>query len=146
MMLTREQIAEARDFRLEVVEVPAWSGAVGVRSMTIRDRDEMHIHYMQHSGDLSALVDAAQPLLARASSLSPEILRDMKVRLLSYCLCDETGALLCNDEAGRDMLRQKSGEVLDQLYDVAMRLNKMSEESFEQEKKGSETIRFNGSS
>jgi hypothetical protein len=122
-MLTRDQIQAVADFDREQVSVPEWGGLVYMRSMTCRALEDMQIWFLKMgSSELRQ---------------QPEALRDMKTTLVSHCLCDEQGQLLFDDAEGRDILSQKSGVVIDRLADIALRLNKLTEEAQDLEKKAS---------
>jgi hypothetical protein len=133
-MLTRADIHAARDFTLQTVEVPEWGGAIYLRSITVGALDEIQIRYIHMSG--GALLQqngATDAVLTR----NPEMLRDMKPRLLSYSICDAEGTLLFDDDAGRAILRSKDPAVIDRLYVIAEGLSGMTAASLEEEKKPS---------
>jgi hypothetical protein len=135
-MLSRDQIDNARDFTVEAVDVPEWNGTVLLRSMTVGCMDDIQIRYLRLAGPEAASGDngTTTSLLHR----HPELLREMKSRLLSYCLCDEAGALLFNDESGRAILERRNPAVIDRLYEIASRLNRLGAADVEEEKKVSE--------
>jgi hypothetical protein len=128
MGLSREAIAAAQDWTIEEVPVPAWGGTVHVRSMMCRDMEHMQTLFLRLGDDASV-----------AARQDPEALLQLRVTLLSYCLCDAQGALLFNDDAGREILAQKHHAVIEALFPVAMRLNNLSQEAVDAEKKDSPT-------
>lgn len=120
-MLSREQIQNAQDFKKESVEVPEWGGTVYIRTMTAGHFDAYQIRAMESRG-----VDDA---------LNPQAIRDARVILISYTLCDASGDLLFDDEEGIEILRQKDGLVIDRLSEKAMAINGLSEAAIEDAKK-----------
>lgn len=104
--ISREQVLSASDLTMEEVFVPEWNGTVGVRVMTgaERDRFEGMILDAQEKGQRTA---------------------NFRARLLSLCLCDEQGGRMF-DVKEVDMLGEKSSVALDQLFDVARRINRLS--------------------
>lgn len=133
MILSRDAIEQARDFQTETVTVAEWGGDVRLRSMTVGAMDDIQIRYLQLAGAESA--SAENGTAASVLYRNPELLREMKTRLLSYCLCDAEGTLLFNDEQGRAILSQKNPAVIDRLYEIASRLNRLGNDDIEQEKK-----------
>lgn len=133
-MLTRAAIQAARDFTIESVSVPEWGGEIHVRSITVGALDEIQIRYLQMAGGTGVQQNGGSPTLLEQR---PEILRDMKPRLLSYSLCDEHGTLLFDDPEGLAILRGKDPVVIDRLYTIAERLSGLGTSSLEEEKKAS---------
>lgn len=133
-MLTRVEIQAARDFSLEECHVPEWNGSVYLRSITVGALDEIQIRYLQMAGVSAAQQNGASALLLEQH---PELLRDMKPRLLSYSLCDAQGTLLFDDPEGVAILRSKDPQVIDRLYGIAERLSGLGANSLEEEKKAS---------
>lgn len=136
-MLTRDAIAAARDFTVEQVEVPEWGGTLYLRSITVGALDEIQIRYLQLAGGAVEPSNGASPRLLEQR---PELLRDMKPRLLSYSLCDEHGTLLFDDPAGLAILRSKAPQVIDRLYTIAERLSGLTASTLEEEKKPSDAM------
>ena len=135
-MLTRAAIQAARDFTLEEVHVEEWGGSIYLRSITVGALDEIQIRYLQMAGGTGVQNNGVSPTLLEQR---PEILRDMKPRLLSYSLCDAQGVLLFDDAEGVAILRSKDPQVIDRLYAIAERLSGLGAQSLEAEKKASET-------
>lgn len=104
-MLTRDQILAAADLRIESVDVPEWGGAVGVRVMTGAERDRF------------------EQQMAAAKGRSVD---NVRAGLLALCLCDEAGQRLFEDADVR-ALGDKSASALSRVFDVALRLNKLSD-------------------
>jgi hypothetical protein len=135
-MLSRAQIEAAKDFTTVTVSVPEWGGDVLLRSMTVGCHDDLQIRYLRLAGEeASSENGAATSLLHR----HPELLREVKSRLLSYCICDDAGQLLFNDNEGRQILEQRNPVIIDRLYEAASQLNRLSTADVEEEKKASDT-------
>ena len=130
-MSLRQTIHEAKDYEKEEVKVPEWGVTVYIRSMTARHADDMQIRYLRMRSDDS---------FHEGKIKEPEVLRDLKVIMVSYCLADEYGALLFDDDEGREILRGKSSAVIDHLYEIAAMLNKMTDEAIDTEKKDLEPM------
>lgn len=109
--LSREQLLAVNDLTMEEVFVPEWQGKIGVRVMTgaERDRFEGMILDAQEKGQRTA---------------------NFRARLLSLCLCDQQGGRMF-DVKEVDMLGEKSSVALDQLFDVARRINKLTPDEVE---------------
>ena len=122
----RETIIQAQDFDKEEVKIDAWGVTVYIRTMTARHADDIQVHYLRFRN---------QGQVSEGKITDPEVIRDLKVRMVSYCLADENGNLLFDDDDGREILREKSSSVIDRLYEVANSLNKMDAEAIEGEKK-----------
>lgn len=109
-MLKREQILEAPDLKVEIVQVPEWHGEVGVRCMCGTDRDAYEISLIGEGGKLN--------------------LTDTRAKLLARTLCDEKGEPLFTI-ADVQALGKKSAGALDRLVDVARRLNGIGQHEIE---------------
>ena len=103
-MLTRDQILMCDDLPREIIQVPEWGGEVQVRTMTGADRD------------------AFEASLINKDNQSGGRLENVRARLVSLALCDESGVRLFND-ADVISLGQKSAKALDRVFTVAQRLN-----------------------
>ena len=113
----RSQILQAEDLPTESVEVPEWSATVYVRSMSARDRDLFE----------SQMMDLAE---------KGRRMENFRARLAVFCCVDEDGKRIFRD-GDIAALGEKSGRALDRVFEVASRLNKMTEEAIEEEKKPS---------
>ncbi len=111
--LTKASILAAEDLRAEPVEVPQWGGTVYVRCMTAAERD---------------LWDAE--LLDSNRDDKTEFLRNMRARLCVRVLVDEKGIRLFDDDDA-EALGQKSSSAVDAIFDVAQKLNGLSDEKME---------------
>jgi len=109
--LTRSAILAALDIRTERVEIPDWGGHVFVRTMTGTERDAFE----------------AATLKTRGEDIERN-LENYRARLLTYCLVDETGAPVFVAEDDAKALGEKAIPALQKLFNVATRLNAMTEQ------------------
>lgn len=113
-MLTKDKILAADDLPREKVE--CWGDFVYVRTLTAAERDRWEI---------------------RCEDLKTKgLLSNVRASLLVLVLCDDTGKLLFTENDALE-LGKKSGKVLDELFDVARRLNGIGQEQVEAAKKNS---------
>lgn len=119
-ILTAEQILATKP-ATEVVPVPEWGGEVIVADMggTARDRFERFC-------------------------LDNKSLVGIRAVLAAATIVDERGELLFTPDQ-LDALGKKSGAALDRVYEVASRLNKLSQKDVEELEKNSEAAPSGGS-
>jgi hypothetical protein len=113
----RSQILQADDLPTEKVEVIEWGVTVYVRMMSGRDRDLFE----------SQMLDLSE---------KGNRLDNFRARLCVLCCVDETGKRIFKD-GDIAVVGNKSGRALDKVFEVASRLNKMTEEAIEETKKPS---------
>jgi hypothetical protein len=113
----RSKILQSEDLPSEKVEVPEWGVTVWVRSMSGRDRDM----FESQMADLSG---------------KGRTMDNFRARMTVFCTVDEKGNRIFKD-GDISALGAKSGRALDRIFDAASRLNKMTQESIEDEKKSS---------
>jgi len=106
-MLTRKAILEVSDLQIVSVDVPEWGGAVYVRGLRGRERDQYE----------ESLLDER-----RAKGVSYD---NARAKLLVRCIVDEHGERLFRDDDA-DALGAKSAVVLDRLFAIASRLSGLS--------------------
>lgn len=107
----------------ETVPVPEWGGDLIVSEMTSEDKDYYDLNLFEGEGkDRQMRQD------------------NMRARLLSFCIVDETGARIFATEEEVAALGRKSSVVIGRLFEVAQRLNNMSQEAVEEAKKPSGEI------
>lgn len=111
MLLTKANILKSKDITTETVTVEEWGGDVIIQTMTGTSRDRFE-----------------------ASCLNDDNTRNLtnfRAKLVSACAVDNKGCLLFDNDDDIIALGKKSGAALDTLYDVAQRINKMSESDVE---------------
>lgn len=128
MSKIRELILEADDASSEDVPCPEWAhsgwdGTVKVRGLTGAERDAFEASCQQlrkHRNDRGKEVREAVP-----------VLDNVRAKLLVKCALDpDDGTRLFTDQDA-NALGEKSGKVLDRLYEVAARLSGLSDEDLE---------------
>ena len=104
-MLDKAQILAADDRKLTSVPCAEWGGDVYIRCMSGEERDIYEGECYQLKGKNITFNR-----------------QNVRARLLVRCLCDESGKRLFADADAKE-LGQKSGRVLDRLFDVAQKTN-----------------------
>ena len=107
--MTKETILAADDLPRQEVSVPEWSGHVWVRTMMAVERDAFEASALNGTD-----VDK----------------RNIRARLAVATLVNEDGDVLF-DYADMEALGRKSAAALDRVFDVAMRLNRLSKDDVE---------------
>lgn len=102
--LTKGDVFNAQDRKLERVEIPEWDGFLFVRTLSAAERDDFeNSNYRVKNG-----------------SLEPQF-GNMRARLVALCACDEQGnRLFIDDDAGQ--LGTKFGAAVDRAYKAASSL------------------------
>ncbi len=105
-MLTKNDILDIDDTESETVNVPEWGGDVLVSVMTGFSRDSFEASLVGKKGG--------------------ENLSNIRAKLAAYTLIDEKGEQLFSE---KDIARlgKKSGSALNRVYEVAIRINKISD-------------------
>ena len=114
-LLTREQILRADDTQIETVEVPEWGGSVGVRTLTGADKDAWEVE-RQTGGEFS--------------------LDNIRASFVARTACDGAGQQLFSvDDVVA--LGKKSAKALDRVFQIAKRLNNVTDDELEEIEKES---------
>lgn len=108
-MSLRDQIAAAQDLDAETVDVPEWGVTLMLRTPTLAERAAMVRRFVNEDGS------------SRTSDLSEMY----PALLIATCVDPETGAPLFT-EADADLIRSKSGTVVDRIALIALRIAGMS--------------------
>lgn len=110
-LLGRAQIDAAVDRKWEDIPVPEWGGEVRVMELTSTDR-----------GYIEAGLIAAK---GQSAELRVDALKSNRERTVALALVDENfQRLYSNKDVAK--LGEKSGQVIDRLYQVAVRLSGMN--------------------
>jgi hypothetical protein len=118
-ILTKTDILSADDLATETVDVPEWSGAVIVRTMTGTERDAFEAAMVK-------VVDGKRV---------PD-LDNLRAKLLAATLVDEAGnPLFAPDDLAA--LGGKRAAALDRIFAVAQRMNGLSPDAVEEAEKNS---------
>ncbi len=110
MILNRQQIIDADDFKHEDVPVPEWGGDVRVATISANERDafEKSITVERENGKVETLRET------------------IRARLCAATIVDEDdNKLFTQDDI--DVLGAKSAKAVDRVFEVAKRLNGIGE-------------------
>jgi hypothetical protein len=124
-LLTRESILGFDDRKYCYVAVPEWGGRVKLRTMMGSERDDFELALLE------------QKRAGKRTTFETN-LKNIRAKLVAYCICDELGARLFAD-TDVTALGRKSGTALDRVYEAARKLNGMTEEEIEELAKNSES-------
>ncbi len=106
MLLTKAAILESHDLHMESLEVPEWCGVVNVRVMSGIERDRWE----------GRLLD-----IEKTKSYD-----NLRATLVAMTLCDADGKRLF-DDADITALGNKSASALSRVYEVALRINALTQ-------------------
>lgn len=118
--LTRDQILSADDRKTEKVAVPEWGGDVLVSVMSGEQRDSYE----------NLITEVGADGKARHK------LDNLRAKLVSCCLVDEAGNCLFTEKDVK-ALGSKSAAALQRVYNVAARINRVTEDGVEDAAKNS---------
>jgi hypothetical protein len=104
MATLAEQILQAQDIQTHKVEVPEWGVTVYVKVLKGRE------------------LDAFQASLLVQGNARAVNIENMRAKFLVRCLVDEKGGRIFTDDEAKD-LAEKSGGVLQRLFQLAQKLN-----------------------
>lgn len=107
--LSKDEILKAQDFTFEDVDVPEWGGKVRVRCMTGTERDAYEASIYEMKG--------TEVKFNR---------EDLRSKLLARVIVDEKNERLFTD-AEVKLLGRKNAKVIDRLFNVAQRINALTE-------------------
>ena len=131
-LLNFDDILATQDKEYEDVEVPEWGGTVRIAAMSGTDRDRWELSMMQ-----------ADESSERGFKMNFDAYS--RVRLVALCLVDDNFQRVFITDKQVEALGQKSGAVMDRLYEVAQRVNGITEADLDELEKNSETAQ-NGAS
>jgi hypothetical protein len=112
--LSKEAILSASDIDYEVVDVPEWGGKVRIKTLTGDERDA----YEQ------SLIDQ------RGNVLGPK-LAGAQARLVALTAVDDEGNRLFADSDVK-ALGAKSAQALNRVFEVSMRLSRLTQQDVEE--------------
>ena len=118
-ILTKDQILSAHDLKKIKIEVPEWGGAVYIKTITARERDQFEdtIYRSKKKIDIS----------------------NVRAHLASLVLVDEKGAnLFSADDINH--LGRKSATAMDRVFSAGCKLNGMTPKDIEELEKNSSII------
>ncbi len=115
--LTRKEILETKDFRLEPVDVPEWGGVVYVKTMSGEERDRFEDEVIKRRDEKSGL---------------PSSIVGLKVLIVSLTACDAEGKRLFAGDGDEKKLAEKSAAAIDRLWAKAQELSHLTDEAVEE--------------
>lgn len=111
--LSRDDILNADDLKSEAVKVPEWNGTVYIRTMTGEERDRFEASLVRMDG-----------------VKFEDITRNLRARLVCLTAVDKEGkSLFTLDDI--EAVGGKNSKALDRLYDVAERINGLTDKDVE---------------
>ena len=131
-LLNFDDIVASQDKEYQDVDVPEWGGTVRIATMSGEDRDRWELSMMQ-----------ADDSSERGFKLNFDAYS--RVRLVAMCLVDNDFNRIFTTQKEMDALAKKSGKVMDLLYDVAQRVNGITESDIDDLEKNSVSVQ-NGDS
>ena len=131
-LLNFDDIVASQDKEYQDVDVPEWGGTVRIATMSGEDRDRWELSMMQ-----------ADDNSERGFKLNFDAYS--RVRLVAMCLVDDNFNRIFVTKEQIEKLSQKSGKVMDLLYDVAQRVNGITESDIDDLEKNSVSVQ-NGDS
>lgn len=108
--LTADQILGASDAKTYEVEVPEWGGEVYIRVMSVGERDANELEWLRNKD--KGVINFRSKFLARV-------------------LSDKAGKRLFSDDQVKG-LSEKSGDVCDRLFKLAMSHNSLTDQDVEE--------------
>ena len=130
-LLSRDDILAADDRPIERVPVPEWGGDVCVRSLSGAERDRWEQRFLKNA--------------PRARPVKGNPYDNIRASLCALAICDESGKRLFTSEKDVEALGKKSAAALNRVFDVARRLNGLSDDDVEELAKNSRPGRSGGS-
>ena len=123
-LLNFDDIVASQDKDYQDVDVPEWGGTVRIATMSGEDRDRWELSMMQ-----------ADDSSERGFKLNFDAY--CRVRLVAMCLVDDNFNRIFTTQEEMGALAKKSGKVMDLLYDVAQRVNGITDEDIDDLEKNS---------
>jgi len=121
-LLTADDIFQADDLPRERIEVPEWGGHIYIRTMTGAERD---------SWEESILKMNVRTVNGKSVQQTEVIRKNARANLVSRVCCDESGTSLFSPDQATELGR-KSSAALDRCWEVAQRLNHLSDDDIEE--------------
>jgi hypothetical protein len=117
-MLTKEQILNASDSKIEAIDIPEWGGQVFIRTISGTERDNFEQSIVKGKGtDLT----------------------NLRAKFCVLVICDESGNRIFNDNHV-SVLGKKSAAALDRIFDAGRKLNGMTDGDVKELEKNSGAI------
>lgn len=114
-LLNRSQALTHPDMECETVDVPEWGGSIRLRVFAGFQRDRWTASLYGADGKLNV--------------------ENIQARLIALCAVDEHGRPMFSGERDISELSRRSAVVLDRLFEVAVRINKLGPKDVDELKK-----------
>lgn len=133
MLLTKEKILQTDDLPFEEIEVLEWGGTVRIKTLNGVERDI----FEKAMRDINPNLDPKNPKAPKVITLG------MKARLVAMSVVDESGNNLFST-ADVEELNNKSGKVIDDIFQVSQKLNGLGDDELEDLRKNSSAVQEDG--
>ncbi|MGI9458430.1 MAG: hypothetical protein ACR2NF_00390 [Pirellulales bacterium] len=110
--LDKKAILAAKDETIVSLDVPEWGGEIGLRAMTVGERDQYENEFM-------------------AAKAKDKGVENFRTKFLVACICDEDGKPVF-DRSDINALSKKSIQVVNRVWNAAMSHNALSNEDVEE--------------
>lgn len=117
-MLTKEQILNANDSKIEAIDIPEWGGQVFIRTISGTERDNFE----------QSIIKGKETDLT-----------NLRAKFCVLVICDENGNRIFNDNHV-SVLGKKSAAALDRIFDAGRKMNGMTDSDVKELEKNSGTI------
>jgi len=111
-LLSRDDILNANDAKLEEIHIPEWNGNVYIRVMRAGERDKFEAECLNTTGKTN-----------------------FRAKLAALCVCDKDGDRIFTD-ADIAALTNKSAAALDRIFRHAIHINQMTSDDIEELEQG----------
>lgn len=114
-VLSSDEILNADDIEIQLVEIPEWGGSVYVKGMTGAERDKWESDLVRRGAKGEQVVD----------------LSNVRAKLCSMTICDESGKRYFK---AKDVLAlsKKAAAALHRVYEVAQELSGITDDDMEE--------------
>lgn len=110
-LLSKEQILNVNDKKMELINVPEWGGEVYIATMSGTAKDRFEASCMGKNGGMN--------------------MQNIRAKLVAASIVDEYGKLMFS-ESEVTKLGQKSAAALDRVFAAAQKLNAIGEDDIEE--------------
>jgi hypothetical protein len=114
MLLSRDQILDAKDIETEDIPVPEWGGEVRLRMLTGTERDKFEASMVETKGNKTK-----------------QNLANFRARMVAQCIVTEAGEVMFNAK-DIEALGKKSAKALGRVFDACQKMNGFSASDVEE--------------
>lgn len=128
MLLTREQILEAKDIQTKEIEVPEWGGKLRIKQLSAKEYNDITMNMVNirkmAAKQLSSKKNADENL---EDAINENAIKNQKILLIVKSVVDENMKPLFT-EADMELLYQKNTNVIDRVISEIENFNAVSTE------------------